>query len=71
MRCVKRILAGLLITSAALGGLLPASIRAGVSGNALSGAQQSGGAVGEREQGRSVLHRGKAAVELVHLERAL
>jgi CHAT domain-containing protein len=34
-------------------------------------AQQSSGAVEEREQGRALLHRGQAADALVHLERAL
>ena len=36
-----------------------------------SGVQQSGGASEEREQGRALLHRGKAAEALIHLERAL
>ena len=34
-------------------------------------AQQAGGAVDEREQGRALLHRGKAGEALIHLERAL
>jgi CHAT domain-containing protein len=33
--------------------------------------RQAGDAVGEREQGRALLHRGKAGEALVHLERAL
>jgi CHAT domain-containing protein/tetratricopeptide (TPR) repeat protein len=68
MRCVKSFLAGLLIISSALGGV-PA--RAGVSPRVSSEDQQAGGAVEEREQGRALLHRGKAADALVHLERAL
>jgi CHAT domain-containing protein len=34
-------------------------------------AAQAGGAVEEREQGRALLHRGKAGEALIHLERAL
>src|SRR5947209_19376906 len=71
MRCVKSFLAGLLITSTALGGV-PA--RAGESSSVLmrdtlAEVQQSGGGVEEREQGRSLLHRGKAGDALVRLER--
>jgi CHAT domain-containing protein len=36
-----------------------------------SAVQQAGDGVGEREQGRALLHRGKAGEALVHLERAL
>lgn len=76
MRLVKSSLAVLLATSFALGCLPSFSVRAGARASSLppspsTEAQQSGGAEGEREQGRALLHRGKAADALIHLERAL
>jgi CHAT domain-containing protein/tetratricopeptide (TPR) repeat protein len=73
MRRIKRSFAGLLITSVSLCGV-PA--RAGLSPRVLtppapSEVAQAGDAAGEREQGRALLHRGKAGEALVHLERAL
>ncbi|HZT58216.1 MAG TPA: CHAT domain-containing protein [Pyrinomonadaceae bacterium] len=72
MRCVRSFIAGLLLVSSALGG---APVRAAGSSTLTRGAaasvQQPGDPAGEREQGRALLHRGKAADALVHLERAL
>src|SRR5205085_11011711 len=53
-------------------GLSRAVVRAGASAVEPSAeVAQAGGAVEEREQGRALLHRGKAGEALVHLERAL
>src|SRR5438270_611168 len=53
-------------------GLSRAVVRAGASAVEPSAeVAQAGGAVDEREQGRALLHRGKAGEALVHLERAL
>src|SRR5881227_2762522 len=41
------------------------------AGEPSSGVAQAGDATAEREQGRALLHRGKAGEALVHLERAL
>src|SRR5215204_4300534 len=61
MRFVKGILAVVLVASLTLGGTLAAP----------APAPQTGGASAEREQGRALLHRGRAAEALVLLERAL
>lgn len=76
MRCNTRTLAVsitiLLLLSAGLSGALTlvTSARA-KSKPAPTEVAQAGGAIEEREQGRSLLHRGKAAESLIHLERAL
>src|SRR5919202_566073 len=41
------------------------------AGGPSAGVPQAGGAADEREQGRALLHRGKAGEALIHLERAL
>ncbi|MDT5261179.1 MAG: hypothetical protein QOC61_183 [Acidobacteriota bacterium] len=93
MRIVTGGLAGVLITSLALGVAhfgatgaqahaatptekalsasteKPLSVAAAES--SLTEVPQAGGAASEREQGRALLHRGRAAESLVHLERAL
>jgi CHAT domain-containing protein len=85
MRSVKGGLAGVLIILLALGGahfgatgaaahapaLSEKSLSSTRSEKPLSEVPQAGGAAGEREQGRALLHRGRAAEALVHLERAL
>src|SRR2546423_9756139 len=59
------LIASLVVVCVVPSGAAPARASAGVP----SEAQQAGGAAGEREQGRALLHRGKAAEALVHLER--
>jgi len=75
MRRFKRGLAGLVFGSTVLCGLPPCAASgaapAGREGAALYGSAQAGGAAEEREQGRAMLRRGRAAEALVHLERAL
>jgi CHAT domain-containing protein len=66
MRCVKSFIAGLLLISSAFGVESSALMR-----STAAVVQQSGDATSEREQGRSLLNRGKAADALIHLERAL
>jgi CHAT domain-containing protein/tetratricopeptide (TPR) repeat protein len=75
MRCVKHCLAGLLAVVCAAG---PSSAAASIPNEAAPNAprayvvQSSGGsAASEREEGRALLHRGRAAEALIHLERAL
>jgi CHAT domain-containing protein/tetratricopeptide (TPR) repeat protein len=76
MRFVTGGLAGVLITSLAVGGArfgaTSASAHASTAPEGtLREVPQASGAAGEREQGRALLHRGRAAEALVHLERAL
>src|SRR5689334_2119900 len=75
MLCVKNCLAGLLAAVCVAG---PASIAASVPSeaatdwpNARVAQTSNGSAASEREEGRALLHRGKAAEALIHLERAL
>lgn len=74
MHCVKHCLAGLLAAVCAAG---PSSAVASVPHEAAPNAprayvvQSSGSAASEREEGRALLHRGRAAEALIHLERAL
>ncbi|MDT7809983.1 MAG: hypothetical protein QOJ70_3796 [Acidobacteriota bacterium] len=78
MRFVTGGLVGVLVTSLALGGARAA--KAGADSHAADAHEasapapevpQTGGAAEEREQGRALLHRGRAAEALVHLEHAL
>jgi CHAT domain-containing protein/tetratricopeptide (TPR) repeat protein len=81
MRSFKRGLAGLVFVSMLLWAMTPfvtpaagatGADPAGAPAGALSSAAaQTGGAVEEREQGRALLRRGRAAEALVRLERAL
>jgi CHAT domain-containing protein/predicted negative regulator of RcsB-dependent stress response len=77
MRFITGSLAGVLITSLTLGGARGASAAvdshadAPIASVSTSEVPQAGGASEEREQGRALLHRGRAAEALVHLERAL
>ncbi|HST50806.1 MAG TPA: CHAT domain-containing protein [Pyrinomonadaceae bacterium] len=73
MRCVKSFIAGLLLISSALGGVPSRAVESPLKlmKAAAAEVEQSSDAASEREQGRSLLHRGKAADALVHLERAL
>jgi CHAT domain-containing protein/tetratricopeptide (TPR) repeat protein len=74
MLCVKHTLAGLLAAVSAFG---PSPAFASVTLEAAPNAprayavQSSGSAASEREEGRALLHRGRAAEALIHLERAL
>src|SRR2546423_5133185 len=79
MRSITRALAFLLVVSMFLCAAPSGGSRAlaSVSASTLSttpappDTQQAGDATSEREQGRALLHRGKAAEALIHLERAL
>jgi CHAT domain-containing protein len=79
MRSITRALAFLLVVSMFLCAVPSGGSRAlaSVSASTLSttpappDTQQAGDATSEREQGRALLHRGKAAEALIHLERAL
>jgi CHAT domain-containing protein len=66
MRRVKLFLALLLATSCAVG-----SSRAVAPRSRAAAPQASGSAASERDEGRALLHRGRAAEALIHLERAL
>lgn len=74
---MKRVLTSLLVCSLALAGAPLAVVAGGVGeveGSAspvVMSSQGGGGAADERERGRALLRRGKAADALVHLERAL
>ncbi|MDT5293139.1 MAG: hypothetical protein QOJ76_19 [Acidobacteriota bacterium] len=86
MRFITVGIAGALIISSTLGGTCVGATRAAARAIAPSEASsseasssealpsevpQAGSAGGEREQGRALLHRGRAAEALIHLERAL
>jgi CHAT domain-containing protein len=76
MRCFKVALACLMAASSAVVGGAPAAVsasRAPSSSASGVGATpvQTPGAASERDEGRALLHRGRAAEALVHLERAL
>src|ERR1044072_1850463 len=71
MRRVKKVLAGLLAAACAV---VSTSVNAAVKPWAAphtSAQSTSKSASAERQEGRDLLHRGKAAAALIHLERAL
>ena len=75
MLCVKHGLAGLLAFVCAVGSTNVAASGAGngaaYTTHAYAPQSQGGSAAAEREEGRALLHRGRAAEALIHLERAL
>jgi CHAT domain-containing protein len=72
MRCVKYCLAGLLAAVSATGpSSAAASVRHAAAPPAYTVQTPGGPAASEREEGRALLHRGRAAEALIHLERAL
>jgi CHAT domain-containing protein len=73
MRCVKSFLAGLLLISSVLVGVPSRAVGLSpmLTRSTAAEGEQSGDPTSEREQGRALLHRGKAADALVHLESAL
>jgi CHAT domain-containing protein/tetratricopeptide (TPR) repeat protein len=72
MLCVKHTLAGLLAAVSAFGTpSVAASFTRTVAPRAYAVQTPGGSAASEREEGRALLHRGRAAEALIHLERAL
>ena len=70
MRRITSCLSCLLVASLVFVCVVPSGAARASAGVTPEG-QQSGGAREEREQGRALLHRGRAAEALIHLERAL
>src|SRR2546421_4884982 len=70
MRRITSCLSCLLVASLVFVCVVPSGAARASAGVTPEG-QQSGGASEEREQGRALLHRGRAAEALIHLERAL